>query len=48
MALAITEWGTLQEDAYIEGYLALTLDIIKQVVHDRKKGHVLVSDMPFL
>jgi hypothetical protein len=31
------------ENAYIEGYLALTLYVIKQVVHDRKKNHIPVS-----
>lgn len=37
------EGGALGDDAYIEGYLPLALNVIKQSVHDRKKGHVLVS-----
>jgi hypothetical protein len=32
-----------RENAYIEGYLALTLYVIKQVVHDGKKNHIPVS-----
>lgn len=32
-----------EENAYIKGYLALTLYIIEQVVHDGKKNHILVS-----
>jgi hypothetical protein len=31
------------ENAYIKGYLPLTLYVIEQVVHDRKKNHILVS-----
>jgi hypothetical protein len=31
------------EKAYIEGYFPLALDVVKQVVHDGKKSHVLVS-----
>jgi hypothetical protein len=31
------------ENTYIEGYLPLALDVVKQVVHDGKKNHVLVS-----
>jgi hypothetical protein len=31
------------ENTYIEGYLPLALNIVKQVVHDGKKNHVLVS-----
>jgi hypothetical protein len=31
------------ENAYIEGYLSLALDVVKQVVHDGKKNHVLVT-----
>jgi hypothetical protein len=32
-----------RENAYIEGYLALTLYIVEKVVHDGKKNHILVS-----
>lgn len=32
-----------EESAHIEGYLALTLYIIEQVIHDGKKNHILVS-----
>jgi hypothetical protein len=39
------EGGALGEDAYVEGYLPLALNVIKQGVHDGKKGHVLVSDI---
>lgn len=31
------------ENAYIEGYLSLALDVVQQVVHDGKKNHVLVT-----
>jgi len=31
------------ENTYIEGYLSLALDVVKQVVHDGKKNHVLVT-----
>jgi hypothetical protein len=31
------------ENTYVEGYLSLTLDVVKQVVHDGKKNHILVS-----
>jgi hypothetical protein len=31
------------ENAYIEGYLSLALDVVKQVVYDGKKNHVLVT-----
>lgn len=34
-----------RENAYIEGYLALTLYVIEQVVHDGKKNHIPVSSM---
>ena len=32
-----------RENAYIEGYLALTLYVIEQVVYYWKKDHILVS-----
>lgn len=43
--LVIVSILQVRENAYIEGYLALTLYVIEQVVHDGKKNHILVSSM---
>jgi hypothetical protein len=41
--LVIGSYGSTRENAYIEGYLALTLYVIEQVVYYGKKDHILIS-----
>ena len=38
----LDQYGTW-ENAHIEGYFALTLYVIEQVVHYGKKNHILIS-----